>query len=145
RAGHGERLAHGRGLGPVREGGGPRLGGRPETRLGAESQSERVPFGGSCERRAAAGKSRRGKTEAPWGRLRALHRGHVVSSHALTLRQVCRAGFAGRGTPLALSTGRHSPLSVRDPRLPCTGAGAPSPLRFGAAGHGSGSDRPVRR
>src|SRR6266571_9125328 len=33
----------------------------------------------------------------------------------------------------------------RDPRLPCTGAGAPSPLRFGAAGHGSGSDRPVRR
>src|SRR5947207_2024261 len=30
-------------------------------------------------------------------------------------------------------------------RLPCTGAGAPSPLRFGAAGHGSGSDRPVRR
>src|SRR5207249_1777273 len=32
-----------------------------------------------------------------------------------------------------------------DPRLPCTGAGAPSPLRFGAAGHGSGSDRPVRR
>src|SRR5439155_20253931 len=33
----------------------------------------------------------------------------------------------------------------REPRLPCTGAGAPSPLRFGAAGHGSGSDRPVRR
>src|SRR5207245_7010604 len=33
----------------------------------------------------------------------------------------------------------------RDPRLPCTGAGAPSPLRFGAVGHGSGSDRPVRR
>src|SRR5207247_6766781 len=33
----------------------------------------------------------------------------------------------------------------RDPRLPCTGAGAPSPLRFGAAGRGSGSDRPVRR
>src|SRR5207249_6498492 len=32
-----------------------------------------------------------------------------------------------------------------DPRLPCTGAGAPSPLRFGAAGHGSGSYRPVRR
>src|SRR5439155_24390087 len=32
-----------------------------------------------------------------------------------------------------------------DPRRPCTGAGAPSPLRFGAAGHGSGSDRPVRR
>src|SRR5437879_4015835 len=35
--------------------------------------------------------------------------------------------------------------SVPDPRLPCTGAGAPSPLRFGAVGHGSGSDRPVRR
>src|SRR2546428_11122342 len=33
----------------------------------------------------------------------------------------------------------------RDPRLACTGAGAPSPLRFGAVGHGSGSDRPVRR
>src|SRR2546422_8216933 len=33
----------------------------------------------------------------------------------------------------------------RDPRLACTGAGAPSPLRFGAAGNGSGSDRPVRR
>src|SRR5258705_1607053 len=33
----------------------------------------------------------------------------------------------------------------RDPRLPCTGAGAPSPLRFGAVGHGSGSDRPLRR
>src|SRR5439155_12404153 len=31
------------------------------------------------------------------------------------------------------------------PRLPCTGAGAPSPLRFGAAGHRSGSDRPLRR
>src|SRR5207249_2398647 len=27
----------------------------------------------------------------------------------------------------------------------CTGAGAPSPLRFSAAGQGSGSDQPVRR
>src|SRR5439155_1705352 len=33
----------------------------------------------------------------------------------------------------------------RNPRLPCTGAGAPSPLRFGAAGQGSGSDQAVRR
>ena len=33
------------------------LGGRPETRLGSESESERVPFCGSCERRAAAGKA----------------------------------------------------------------------------------------
>src|SRR2546426_3598600 len=37
------------------------------------------------------------------------------------------------------------PAWERDPRLPCTGAGAPSPLRFGAVGYGSGSDRPVRR
>src|SRR5207253_7278917 len=33
------------------------LGGRPETRLGSEAESERVPFCGSCERRAAAGKA----------------------------------------------------------------------------------------
>src|SRR6266481_3949478 len=46
---------------------------------------------------------------------------------------------ARTATPHALSTWEG------DPRLPCTGAGAPSPLRFGAAGHGSGSDRPVRR
>src|SRR3989475_9005305 len=52
-------------------------------------------------------RSRRGKTEDPWA-LRAPRRGHVVSSHALTLRQVCRAGFAGRGTPSALPTRRHS-------------------------------------
>jgi len=39
------------------------------------------------------------------GGLRAPHRGHVVSSHALTLPQVCRAGFAGRGTPSAPSRG----------------------------------------
>src|SRR5207249_9417883 len=36
-------------------------------------------------------------------------------------------------------------LGACDPRRPCTGAGAPSPLRFGAAGLGSGSDRPLRR
>src|SRR5881397_1775184 len=39
----------------------------------------------------------------------------------------------------------RSPADTSVPRLPCTGAGAPSPLRFGAVGHGSGSDRPVRR
>jgi len=27
---------------------------------------------------------------------------HVVSGYALTLRKVCRAGFADRGTPSAL-------------------------------------------
>src|SRR6266403_58871 len=50
------------------------------------------------------------------GRLRAPCRGHAASSHALTLRKVCRAGFAGRGTPSALSTGRHSrcPSPTRD-------------------------------
>ena len=30
--------------------------------------------------------------------------------------QFCRAGFAGRGTPSALSTERHLSLSVPDPR-----------------------------
>src|SRR5437764_12325346 len=45
----------------------------------------------------------------------------------------------------AQSNERHMLASDSDPRLPGTGAGAPSPLRFGAAGHGSGSDRPVRR
>src|SRR6266404_2531281 len=43
------------------------------------------------------------------------------------------------------ATPRPTETKERDPRLPCTGAGAPSPLRFGAVGHGSGSDRPVRR
>jgi len=35
----------------------------------------------------------------------ARRRGDVVSRDARTLRKVCRAGFAGRGTPFALSTG----------------------------------------
>ena len=48
--------------------------------------------------------------------------------------------------PMYRALGSVAPAGQeRDPRLPCTGAGAPSPLRFGAAGHGSGSDRPVRR
>src|SRR5262249_29950893 len=43
-------------------------------------------------------------------------------STALTFRHVCRAGFAGRGTPLALSIrAPHSP-SVTDPRR---GLGSP--------------------
>src|SRR5947209_2030419 len=41
------------------------LGGRPETRLGSESESERVPFCGSCERRAAAGKAGAAKLKTP--------------------------------------------------------------------------------
>jgi len=40
----------------------------------------------------------------------------VVSGHALALRKVCRAGFAGRGTPSALSTERHSCGLFPDPR-----------------------------
>src|SRR5438309_2459889 len=48
------------GSAPVPASSQPALGGRPETRLGSESESERVPFGGSGERRAAAGGSRRG-------------------------------------------------------------------------------------
>jgi len=40
----------------------------------------------------------------------------VVSSYALMLRKVCRAGFAGRGTPSALSTRAAPSLSVPDPR-----------------------------
>src|SRR5947208_1906428 len=47
-------LAGGGRMGPAR---GAVLGSRPETRLGSESESERVPFWGSCERRAAAGKA----------------------------------------------------------------------------------------
>ena len=47
------------------------------------------------------------------------------------------------GGPSAERT-RASRLSQeRDPRLPCTGAGAPSPLRFGAAGNGV-RERPTR-
>src|SRR5207249_3815006 len=38
--------------------------------------------------------------------------GHAISSHALTLRKVCRAGFTGRGTPSALSTRAAPSLSV---------------------------------
>jgi len=92
----------------------PALGDRPETRLGSESESERVPFGGSCERRAAAGEAGAANSRplgsacaAPWTR-RLQPRAH--------LRQVCRAGFAGRGTPSALPTGRHSrcPCPTRD-------------------------------
>src|SRR5437879_12717305 len=43
------------------------------------------------------------QTLRPWAA--GLRRGHVVSGHALALRKVCRAGFAGRGTPWALCTG----------------------------------------
>ena len=50
------------------------------------------------------------------GRLRAPRRGQVVSSHALPLRQVCRAGSAGRGTACARSTDATRSLSVPDPR-----------------------------
>src|SRR5207247_117913 len=44
-----------------------------------------------------------------------------------------------------LAAPRLDELQVRVPRLPGPGAGAPAPLRFGAVGQGSGSDRPVRR
>src|SRR5207249_7632695 len=37
-------------------------------------------------------------------------------SDALTLRKVCRAGSAGRGTPSALSTRAELSLSAPDPR-----------------------------
>ena len=42
--------------------------------------------------------------------------GRAVSSRALPLRKVCRAGFAGRGTPSALTTGAAFSLSGPDPR-----------------------------
>jgi len=74
-----------------------------------------VPFGGSCERRAAAGKAGAAKLKT-LGRPRVPRCGHAISSHALTLRKVCRAGFAGRGTPSALSTQAAPSLSVPDPR-----------------------------
>src|SRR5437879_2566585 len=62
---------------------------------------ERVAFGEFGERHAAAGKSRRGKTQGP-GQSASPRCGPVVSSDALALRQVCRAGFAGRGTACEL-------------------------------------------
>src|SRR5206468_11023517 len=51
-------------------------------------------------------RSRRGKTEilGQWSRAGT----RVVSSCALALRKVCRAGFAGRGTAWALGTGSHA-------------------------------------
>src|SRR5439155_710248 len=63
-----------------------------------------------------------------------------------------QAGAGGlppeRGAPAPHGAGRGALARVtllsqeRDPRRPCTGAGAPSPLRFGAAGHGPGATDP---
>src|SRR5213078_4598322 len=72
-----------------------RLGDRPETLSRVGIGSERVPFGESCERRAAAGKAGAAKLKT-LGRPRAPGCGHAISSHALALRKVCRAGFAAR-------------------------------------------------
>ena len=76
---------------------------------------ERVPSGGSCGRRAAAGKAGAAKLKTLGPSACAAPRTRRCS-YALTLRKVCRAGFAGRGMPSALSTGRHSrcPSPTRD-------------------------------
>ena len=74
-----------------------------------------MAFGEFGERHAAAGKSRRGKTEGP-GQSASPRCGPVVSSDALALRQVCRAGFAGCGTACELSLERHSRYPSRNRR-----------------------------
>jgi len=74
------------------------LGGRPET-LGRNRKAS-VCVRGSCERPAAAGEAG-AATQDPG--LRAPRRGHVVSSHALTLRRR-RAGVKERAK--RVSTGR---------------------------------------
>src|SRR5438552_18531479 len=88
--------------------------------------------------------ARRGGSAAPSARTRVRarysHRPPRVN-HAET---VPRPGSSARSTRAGSAFPSATLAQERDPRLPCTGAGTPSPLRFGAAGHGSGSDRPVR-
>src|SRR5207249_12164836 len=93
---------------------------RPETLVSGRNRARACGVGGSCAGRAAAGEAGAANVEALAAGLR---RGHVVSGHALALRKVCRAGFAGRGTPWALCTGRHSRR--------------PSPTRDGVSGRGT--------
>src|SRR5205814_673000 len=77
-----------------------------------EAASAPVSRGTPRPRRAKACPAKR----RPPGPLRAPPRGHVFSPPVPTLRRVGRAGFAGRGTPSALSTGRHArcPSPTRD-------------------------------
>ena len=71
-----------------------------------------------CGRRAAAGEAGAAKRGTPDARaqpiLRRLHACRL--SDRLALRNVCRAGFAGRGTASARSTERHRFASAFDPR-----------------------------
>src|SRR5207302_5298885 len=77
--------------------------------------SERVAFGGSCAGRAAAGEAG-AATLRPWAATVRRAANGSPHSDALTLRKVCRAGSAGRGTPSALSTRAELSLSAPDPR-----------------------------
>jgi hypothetical protein len=76
---------------------------RPETPSRVESGSERVTSGGSGEGHAAAGRAgaaNGGTPEAPLEPVpRHQHTGRL--NYGLALRNVCRAGFAGRGTTFA--------------------------------------------
>jgi len=53
---------------------------------------------------------------ASWGNRLATRRGGAVPTRTLTLGEVCRAGFAGRGTPSVPFHRAASSLSVPDPR-----------------------------
>jgi len=77
-----------------------------------------MPPGGEGERRAAAGGA--GAANLP-ETARATQDGVSAARRTWFLQRpghtnVCRAGFAGRGTPLALSTERHTLASDSDPR-----------------------------
>src|SRR5207249_6428031 len=56
------------------------------------------------------------QTLRPWAATVRCAANGSPQSDALRLRQVCRAGFAGRGTPSALPTGAPLSLSVPGPR-----------------------------
>jgi len=77
-----------------------------------------MPPGGEGERRAAAGEAGAADFAA---RTRLVGDGASAARGTRMLRcvgraPVCRAGFAGRGTPLAFSTERHTLAAASDPR-----------------------------
>src|SRR5206468_10728526 len=119
------------------------LGGEPPRAIGGRSQHGEVP-GESYPapptalkkptRDSVSGRNRKRAWGVRWitrtpcrgrpagaAKLRSLgnrvgaRRGRAASTHAFTLRKVCRAGFAGRGTPSALSHRAARSLSVPDP------------------------------
>src|SRR5207253_3875100 len=122
---------------------------RPETLVSGRNRARACGVGGSWAGRPAAGEAGAANVEA-LGSRPAPRRGHVVSGHALALRKVCRAGFAGRGTPWALLAVRPRPetesrvgaLALHGERelaaIACAGHGLPLGARAPSRAHHAG-------